>query len=186
MFEKLFSPIKIRDMQLPHRIIFPAMGTKFSGNESFETDKRIAYHVARVNGSSGLNIVEVASVHTPSAPRHFLSISDDKYIPGLKKLHKGCDGCHAAGKSQGIKAVLKVAHDGFKLLSCGVLNPGIVITGALSKPRMSKGSGLIYWKTDGAILIHQAPVQLLTLGVDAAIYLCASVTTTTIHFSISS
>ena len=100
MFEKLFSPIKIRDMQLPHRIIFPAMGTKFSGNDSFVTDKLIAYHVARVNGGSGLNIVEVASVHTPSAPRHFLSISDDKYIPGLKKL---TDAIHQAGGNAGIQ-----------------------------------------------------------------------------------
>ena len=86
MFDKLFSPIKIRDLQLPHRIVLPAMGTKFSGNDSYVTDKLIDYHVARVKGGSGLNIVEVASVHTPSAPRHFLSISDDKYIPGLKRL----------------------------------------------------------------------------------------------------
>lgn len=30
MFEKLFTPIKIRGMELKHRIIMPAMGTKFS------------------------------------------------------------------------------------------------------------------------------------------------------------
>ena len=49
MFDKLFSPIKIRDLQLPHRIVLPAMGTKFSGNDSYVTDKLIDYHVARVN-----------------------------------------------------------------------------------------------------------------------------------------
>ena len=38
MFDKLFSPVKIRDLQLPHRIILPAMGTKFSGNDSYVTD----------------------------------------------------------------------------------------------------------------------------------------------------
>jgi len=100
MFEKLFTPIKIRGMQLPHRIIFPAMGTKFSGNDSYVTDTLINYHVARVKGGSGLNIVEVASVHTPSAPRHFLSISDDRYIPGLKKL---TDAIHEAGGNAGIQ-----------------------------------------------------------------------------------
>ena len=100
MFDKLFSPIRIRDLLLPHRIVLPAMGTKFSGNDCYVTDKLIDYHVARVKGGSGLNIVEVASVHTPSAPRHFLSISDDKYIPGLKRL---TDAIHKAGGNAGIQ-----------------------------------------------------------------------------------
>ena len=52
MFEKLFSPIKIKDMELKNRIILPAMGTKFSGDGSEVTDKLIDYHVARVKGRS--------------------------------------------------------------------------------------------------------------------------------------
>ena len=100
MFEKLFTPIQIRDMHLSNRIVLPAMGTKFSGNDSYVTDKLIDYHVARVKGGSCLNIVEVASVHTPSAPRHFLSISDDCYIPGLKKL---TDAIHKEGGNAGIQ-----------------------------------------------------------------------------------
>lgn len=52
MFEKLFSPIKIKDMELKNRIILPAMGTKFSGDGSEVTDKLIDYHVARVKGGS--------------------------------------------------------------------------------------------------------------------------------------
>ena len=100
MFEKIFTPIQIRDLELPHRIVLPAMGTKFSGNDCFVTDKLIDYHVARVKGGSGLNIVEVSSVHTPSAPRHFLSISDDMYIPGMKKL---TDAVHEAGGNIGIQ-----------------------------------------------------------------------------------
>ena len=59
MFEKLFSPIKIKDMELKNRIILPAMGTKFSGDGSEVTDKLIDYHVATCKGGSGLNIVEV-------------------------------------------------------------------------------------------------------------------------------
>lgn len=97
MYEKLFEPIKIRGMEMRNRIIFPATGTKFSGNASFVTDQHINYHVARAKGGSGLNIVEVASVHTPSAPRHFLSISEDQYIPGLKAL---VDAIHAVGGRQ--------------------------------------------------------------------------------------
>lgn len=100
MFERLFTPIKIRNMELKHRIIMPAMGTKFSGNTSDVTQKLIDYHVARVKGGSALNVVEVCSVHTPSAPRHFLSISEDKYIPGLKQL---TDAIHAEGGKAGLQ-----------------------------------------------------------------------------------
>lgn len=100
MFEHLFSPIKIKGMELKHRIILPAMGTKFSGKGSYVTQKLIDYHVARVRGGSALNIVEVCSVHTPSAPRRFLSISEDQYIPGLKKL---TDAIHEEGGKAGLQ-----------------------------------------------------------------------------------
>ena len=100
MFDHLLSPMKIKSLEMRNRVIFPATGTKFSGMASFVTDQHINYHVARVKGGSGLNIVEVASVHTPSAPRHFLSISEDMYIPGLKKL---ADAIHEAGGKCGIQ-----------------------------------------------------------------------------------
>jgi 2,4-dienoyl-CoA reductase-like NADH-dependent reductase (Old Yellow Enzyme family)/nucleoside-diphosphate-sugar epimerase/thioredoxin reductase len=100
MFGKLFSPFSVRGMNLKNRIVLPAMGTKFAGDDRKVNDQLIRYHVARVKGGSGLNIVEVASVHTPSAPRKFLSISEDEYIPGLKKL---TDAIHEAGGKAGIQ-----------------------------------------------------------------------------------
>lgn len=100
MFDKLFSPIQIKGMELKHRIILPAMGTKFSGKGSYVTQKLIDYHVARVKGGSALNIVEVCSVYTPAAPRRFLSIGEDEYIPGLKKL---TDAIHAEGGKAGLQ-----------------------------------------------------------------------------------
>ena len=50
MFEKLFSPITIRGMELKNRVMLPAMGTKFAGKASYVTDQLIDYHVARVKG----------------------------------------------------------------------------------------------------------------------------------------
>ena len=46
MFETLFSPIRIRGMELKNRAVMPAMGTKFSGNASFVTPTLIEYHRA--------------------------------------------------------------------------------------------------------------------------------------------
>lgn len=100
MFEKLFSPIVIRGMELKNRIIMPAMGTKFSGMTSEVTPQLIHYHEARAKGGSGLNMVEVCSVHSPSAPVGFLSISEDTYIPGFRKL---TNAIHEAGGKAGLQ-----------------------------------------------------------------------------------
>ena len=96
-FEKLFSPIKLRELELKNRVVMSAMGTHES-SESQDgkgvTDKLIAYHVARAKGGCGLNTVEVSSVDAASAPSGFLSIADDKYIPGFRRLN---DAVHEAG-----------------------------------------------------------------------------------------
>lgn len=99
MFDKLFTPITIKDMTLRNRIIMPAMGTRFT-EDRFVNEKHIAYHVARARGGSALNIVEVSSVHALSAPKMFLSIAEDKYVPKLKEL---TDAIHAEGGKAGIQ-----------------------------------------------------------------------------------
>lgn len=99
-FNSLFSPIKIRGMELKNRIVFPAMGTKMPTADKYVTDQIIDYHVERVLGGCGLNFTEVCGVHDPSTPAHFLSIGDDKYIPKLKELS---DAIHDAGGKSGIQ-----------------------------------------------------------------------------------
>ncbi|MDO4501305.1 MAG: NAD(P)/FAD-dependent oxidoreductase [Erysipelotrichaceae bacterium] len=97
MFEKLFSPIKIRDLELRNRVVMSAMGTHESAESEdgkSVTDKLIAYHVARAKGGCGLNTVEVCAVDKASSPHGFLSLAEDKYIEGNKKLN---DAVHAAG-----------------------------------------------------------------------------------------
>lgn len=100
MYSKLFSPIEIKGMKLKNRIILPAMGTKFAGKDRMVNQQLIDYHVDRVKGGSGLNIVEVTSVHPLSSPRNFLAIGEDKYIQGLKRL---TDAIHEAGGKAGIQ-----------------------------------------------------------------------------------
>jgi 2,4-dienoyl-CoA reductase-like NADH-dependent reductase (Old Yellow Enzyme family)/thioredoxin reductase len=99
-FNNLFSPIKIRGMKLRNRVEFPAMGTKMATEDKFVTKQLIDYHVARALGGNGLNFTEVCSVYGPAAPKKFLSISDDKYIPGLKELS---DAIHKAGAKAGVQ-----------------------------------------------------------------------------------
>ncbi|MDY8023272.1 FAD-dependent oxidoreductase [Paenibacillus polymyxa] len=98
VYDTLFSPIKIRGLELKNRVMFPAMGTKMASEDRFVTQQLIDYHVARVEGGCGLNITEVCSVYKLASPKKYLAISEDKYIPGLKKL---TDAIHEAGGKAG-------------------------------------------------------------------------------------
>ena len=99
-FNNLFTSCDIRGLHLKNRIILPAMGTRMAGEKGEITPRLIAYHKARAKGGCALNIVEVAAVHTPSAPAHFVSISEDSYIEGHKKL---TDAIHEAGGKAGVQ-----------------------------------------------------------------------------------
>ena len=97
MFDKLFTPIKVRNLELSNRIVMSAMGTTSSSNTEdgkFVTDNLVSYHAARARGGVGLSIVECTSVDAKSSPVCYLSIADDKYIPGFQKL---TDAIHAEG-----------------------------------------------------------------------------------------
>lgn len=99
-YPKLFSSIKVRGLELKNRIVMPAMGTKFANTDRTVSQQLIDYHVARAKGGCALNIVEVASVQELSAPRKFVGIYDDMFIPGLKQL---TDAIHAAGGKASIQ-----------------------------------------------------------------------------------
>lgn len=99
-FNDLFSPIKIRGMEIRNRIEFPAMGTKMVKDEKVVTDQLINYHAARSLGGNGLNFTEVCSVYDKAAPKNFLALSDNKYIPGMKKL---ADAIHEGGAKAGVQ-----------------------------------------------------------------------------------
>ena len=86
MFNKLLSPIKLRELELKNRVVMPAMGTRMANEDGTVSQILIDYHKARALGGCALNIVEVASVHGPSAPKNFLTIYDDSQIESHKKL----------------------------------------------------------------------------------------------------
>lgn len=113
-FDALFSPIKIRGLELPNRVVMSAMGTHMpyeSEDKRSVTDRLIAYHVARARGGCGLNTTEVCAVDAASAPFGFLSVAEDKYIPGLRRLAAAV---HEAGGRIMIQlwqGSLAVSHD---------------------------------------------------------------------------
>lgn len=104
-YSYLFSPQKIRGLELRNRIILPAMGTKMNEPGGFVSQRLIDYHVARAKGGCGLNTVEVTTVHPTAYTADSPAIFDDKFIPGMKKL---ADGIRDAGG----KSCLQLWHGG--------------------------------------------------------------------------
>ena len=84
---KLFDPIAIRGMEVPNRIVMPAMTTRLAAPDGGVTPDLIQYFVARAEGGTGLITVEMCS--PDPAGRHRareLGIYDDRFVPGLREL----------------------------------------------------------------------------------------------------
>ena len=94
MFEKLFSPIKIRGLILQNRVVMPAMGSHFADDDSYITQQLIDYNAARAQGGTGLNFLECCSICPDASHSRQPSIAEDRYIPGHKKF---TEAIHAAG-----------------------------------------------------------------------------------------
>ena len=86
--------------------------------EGYVTDELIARHVARAKGGFGLIDVEATGVNARKSPK-LLRISDDKFIPGLKKM---TDAVH----EYGCKFFMELYHPGNQGIS--EINGGILLT----------------------------------------------------------
>ena len=102
----LFTPIILRNTEIPNRLVFPAMTTRLADSEGYVTDEMTAYYEARALGGVGLVTVEMCSPELAGRHRaHELGIYDDKFIPGLKRITQ-------AIKDAGAKASIQIGHAG--------------------------------------------------------------------------
>ncbi|MFO8088689.1 MAG: FAD-dependent oxidoreductase [Desulfatiglandaceae bacterium] len=84
-FPYLFSPLKIRSLELKNRIVMSAMHLGFTP-EGLVTDKLIAFYRARAKGGAGLIIVGGCPVEEFAGKAGMLRIDHDDCIPGLQRL----------------------------------------------------------------------------------------------------
>jgi 2,4-dienoyl-CoA reductase-like NADH-dependent reductase (Old Yellow Enzyme family) len=109
----LFSPLPIRTMTLPNRIVLPAMVTRLSGEDGVVNDDIRARYVRYAKGGAGMVIVEAMAVHqSKSGP--LLRISGDEFKPGLTDLRKRC---HDAGPGKIVPQIihfLKISRSGWR------------------------------------------------------------------------
>ncbi len=84
MTEKLFTPITIGNVTIKNRVIQPSMCVFFAEEEGSIGDAYLAYVDERVRGGVGMIIIP-GSPHGKVGPGR-PAMSDDKYLPGWKKL----------------------------------------------------------------------------------------------------
>ncbi len=102
----VFSQLKVKNIELPNRIVFPPIATNFADKEGFVTDKLINYLCERARGGTGLIIVENTAVNMEgrnltNEPR----LDDDRYIEGFRRM---VDEIHKAGA----KVSIQLHHGG--------------------------------------------------------------------------
>lgn len=85
IFLKLFEPIKIHEMMLENRTVYPAVVSRLAHEEGFVTDNLRDRILRIARGGVGLIILEPAAIIDRKSGT-LLKIFDDKFIPGLKQL----------------------------------------------------------------------------------------------------
>ncbi|MCX5999033.1 MAG: FAD-dependent oxidoreductase [Chloroflexi bacterium] len=106
VLSKLFSPVKIGNVELRNRLVMSPMTTQWAGPDDTVTPRLLAYHEARARGGVGLITFEVSFVDRlhPYQPRS-VGLYDDKLIPSHRELTKVV---HA----HGAKVVPQISHPG--------------------------------------------------------------------------
>lgn len=105
-YDALFSPIKLRGLELKNRIVLPGMNTKMVKNKHDVAEDLPAYHAARAAGGCGLNIVELVSICPECHAYLYLGLYNEHHRDELKKVTK-------AIHDNGGKAAVQIWHGGF-------------------------------------------------------------------------
>ncbi len=107
MHEHLFSPLKLRSIQLPNRIGLLAHRTNFSNTGRF-SDRHIAYYRRRAKGGCGLIIVGELAVHPDDRP--WETLIDVHHPESVTDFQKLTDAVHQFDT----RIMAQVNHHGFQ------------------------------------------------------------------------
>lgn len=105
-FSALLAPGRIAGLDLSNRVFLPAMDMNLCV-EGEISEGEIAHYTARAAGGTAMVITGTGAVAWPvgATSRHQPAFSDDKFIPGIKRL---ADSVHAVGG----KLCMQMCHHG--------------------------------------------------------------------------
>ncbi len=105
-YPHLFQEGSIGKVRIKNRIVMPPMGTNFTGTDGMVCDRNIRYYRERARGGTGLIIVEAVYIHQSAKHRVYgIGASDDKFIPGLRRLAETI-------KEHGAVPAVQLIHNG--------------------------------------------------------------------------
>ncbi len=104
--KSLFSPFRIKNLELANRAVMPPMGTALAHRGGEVSDALLAYLRRQAASEAGLLISEITAVHQSGvvSPSE-IAAWDDKFIPGLKQMAQ-------VMRSTGCKAAMQLHHAG--------------------------------------------------------------------------
>lgn len=130
-YPHLLSPGRIGTLELKNRLCQTAMGTNLANTDGTASDDSIGFYSARAAGGTAMLIMGTIGVANPigrlQERQHW--ISDDRFIPGLKRL---TDAVHRAGG----RICAQLNHGGVTSLYDMAAGRPILVP---SLPRMSGG-----------------------------------------------
>jgi 2,4-dienoyl-CoA reductase-like NADH-dependent reductase (Old Yellow Enzyme family)/thioredoxin reductase len=85
-FEKLFSPITIRGVEIKNRIVFLPHLTLYASADHLPTERDVYYYRERAKGGAGLIVVPSMIVHPSGSYLNTIHAFDPNAISGLKKI----------------------------------------------------------------------------------------------------
>ena len=104
MLDTLLSPIDIGPITLKNRIVLPAMHLNYTPTGEV-TDQLVRFYEQRAQGGPGLIIVGGCIVDKMAGGPMFISLTDDRFIEGLRRLTE-------AVRSQGVPIGAQLYHGG--------------------------------------------------------------------------
>ena len=132
-YSHLLSPGRINQLELRNRIFFSPMGSNLAETDGTVGDALRTYYVERAKGGAALVTMGSVSVGFPVGASNWRqeAISDDRFIPGLRRL---ADEIH----EHGAKLAAQLQHGG--LLAMTDMLEGRAVA-CPSPPKASKDSG---------------------------------------------
>ncbi len=107
-YARLFAPLQVNSMKLKNRICMTAIDLNYCPDDGGAVSERLkAFYFRRAEGGAGLLTIGGCRIdeHGAGYDMDFVSIADDRYIPGHREL---TDGIHA----RGAKVSLQLYHGG--------------------------------------------------------------------------
>jgi NADPH2 dehydrogenase len=113
----VFSPLTIRGMRLPNRIVMSPMSQKKARPDGCATDWHLVHYGSRAVGGVGLVMIEDCAVRADgrTGPAS-LSLETDEHVGGLRRVVRFC-------QEQGAKVGVQLGHAGRKSSLPGLVGP---------------------------------------------------------------